>query len=35
VLLADDLISPATVARNLELIQRAEQWMNVCDCSLE
>jgi hypothetical protein len=35
VLLADDLISPVTVARNLELIQRAEQWMNVCDCSLE
>jgi hypothetical protein len=34
-LLADDLISPATVARNLELMRRAEQWMKVHDCTLE
>jgi hypothetical protein len=34
-LLADDLISPAAVARNLESMQRAEQWMKVCDCTLE
>jgi hypothetical protein len=26
-LLADDLINPLTVARNLELMRRAEQWM--------
>jgi uncharacterized membrane protein len=31
-LLADDLIDPATVARNLESIRHAEQWMKVC-CS--
>jgi uncharacterized membrane protein len=29
-LLADDLISPAAVARNLESMRRAEQWMKVC-----
>jgi hypothetical protein len=34
-LLADDLISPAAVARNLESMHRAEQWMKVCDCTLE
>jgi hypothetical protein len=34
-LLADDLISPAAVARNLESMRRAEQWMNVHDCTLE
>jgi uncharacterized membrane protein len=28
-LLADDLISPAMVARNLESMRRAEQWMKV------
>jgi hypothetical protein len=30
VLLADDLVDPATVARNLEAMRRAEQWMKVC-----
>jgi hypothetical protein len=30
-LLADDLISPATIARNLESMRRAEQWMKVRD----
>jgi hypothetical protein len=34
-LLADDLISPATVARNLESMRRAKQWMKVCISSLE
>jgi hypothetical protein len=34
-LLADDLISPAAIARNLELMRQAEQWMKVCDCTLE
>jgi uncharacterized membrane protein len=34
-LLADDLISPAAVARNLESMRRAEQWMKVRDCTLE
>jgi hypothetical protein len=29
-LLADDLVDPATVARNLEAMRRAEQWMKVC-----
>jgi uncharacterized membrane protein len=29
-LLADDLISPAAVARNLESMRRAKQWMKVC-----
>jgi hypothetical protein len=28
-LLADDLVDPATVAYNLELMRRAEQWMKV------
>jgi hypothetical protein len=34
-LLADDLISPAVVARNLASMRRAEQWMKVRDCTLE
>jgi uncharacterized membrane protein len=34
-LLADDLINPATVARNLESMRRAEQWMKVHDKILE
>jgi hypothetical protein len=34
-LLADDLVDPATVARNLEAMRRAEQWMKVRDCSLD
>jgi hypothetical protein len=34
-LLADDLISPATIARNLESMRRAEQWMKVCSSTLE
>jgi hypothetical protein len=34
-LLADDLVDPATVACNLEMMWRAEQWMKVCDCTLE
>jgi uncharacterized membrane protein len=34
-LLADDLINPATVARNLESMRRAEQWMNVRNRTLE
>jgi hypothetical protein len=33
-LLADDLVNPATVARNLEAMRRAEQWMNVCVSTL-
>jgi hypothetical protein len=33
-LLADDLVDPATVARNLEAMQRAEQWMKVCISTL-
>jgi hypothetical protein len=28
-LLADDLVDPASVARNLEAMRRAEQWMKV------
>jgi hypothetical protein len=28
-LLADDLVDPAIVARNLEAMRRAEQWMKV------
>jgi hypothetical protein len=28
-LLADDLVDPAAVARNLEEMRRAEQWMKV------
>jgi hypothetical protein len=34
-LLADDLINPATVARNMESMRRAEQWMKVRDSTLE
>jgi hypothetical protein len=34
-LLTDDLVDPATLARNLEAIRRAEQWMKVHDCTLE
>jgi hypothetical protein len=34
-LLADDLINLATVARNLESMRRAEQWMKVRDSTLE
>jgi hypothetical protein len=34
-LLADDLIDPAMVARNLESMHRAEQWMKVRDCTFE
>jgi hypothetical protein len=34
-LLADDLIDPAMVAHNLESMRRAEQWMKVCDSTLE
>jgi hypothetical protein len=34
-LLADDLINPATVARNLESMRRAEQWLKVCNMTLE
>jgi uncharacterized membrane protein len=34
-LLADDLINPATVARNLESMRRAEQWMMVHDRTFE
>jgi hypothetical protein len=34
-LLADDLINLVTVARNLESMRRAEQWMKVCNRTLE
>jgi hypothetical protein len=34
-LLADDLVDPVTVARNLEAMRRAEQWMKVHDCTIE
>jgi hypothetical protein len=34
-LLADDLISPVTIARNLESMRRAEQWMKVCISTVE
>jgi hypothetical protein len=34
-LLADDLISPAVVARNMESMRQAEQWMKVCISTLE
>jgi hypothetical protein len=34
-LLSDDLIDPATVARNLESMRRTEQWMKVRDSTLE
>jgi hypothetical protein len=33
-LLADDLIEPATVAKHLEAIRQAEQWMKVSSHSL-
>jgi hypothetical protein len=33
-LLADDLVEPATVAKHLEAIRRAEQWMKVSSHSL-
>jgi hypothetical protein len=29
-LLANDLVEPATVAKHLEAIRQAEQWMKVC-----
>jgi hypothetical protein len=32
-LLADDLVDPAAVGRNLEAMRQAEQWMKVsCQC---
>jgi uncharacterized membrane protein len=34
-LLADDLISPATVACNMESMRRTEQWMKVRSSTLE
>jgi uncharacterized membrane protein len=34
-LLADDLINPATVAHNLELMRRVEKWMKVRNSTLE
>jgi hypothetical protein len=34
-LLEDDLINPVAVARNLESMRRAEQWMKVHDSTLE
>jgi TPP-dependent trihydroxycyclohexane-1,2-dione (THcHDO) dehydratase len=34
-LLADDLISLVTIARNLESMRRAEQWMKVCISTVE
>jgi hypothetical protein len=34
-LLADDLINPSIVARNLEPMRRSEQWMKVCISTLE
>jgi hypothetical protein len=34
-LLADDLIDPATVARHLEAVRQAEQWMKVSSHNLE
>jgi hypothetical protein len=33
-LLADDLINPTTVARNMESMHRTEQWMKVRDGTL-
>jgi hypothetical protein len=30
-LLADDLVEPATLAKHLEAIRQAEQWMKVKD----
>jgi hypothetical protein len=34
-LLSDDLIDQAMVAQNLETMRRTEQWMKVCDGTLE
>jgi hypothetical protein len=34
-LLADDLIDPAMIARNLETMCWTERWMKVRDCTLE
>jgi hypothetical protein len=34
-LLADDLISPAVVAHNLESMRQAKQWMKVCISTLK
>jgi hypothetical protein len=34
-LLADDLTNPSTVARNLESMRQAEQWMKVCISTFE
>jgi uncharacterized membrane protein len=34
-LLANDLVDPAMVARNLESMRRAEQWMKVRNNTLE
>jgi hypothetical protein len=34
-LLADDLVSPATVAQHLETVRQAEQWMKVSSLTLE
>jgi hypothetical protein len=33
-LLADDLVDPATVAKHLEAVHQAEQWMKVSNLSL-
>jgi hypothetical protein len=33
-LLADDLIEPASMAKHLEAIHQAKQWMKVSSCSL-
>jgi hypothetical protein len=32
-LLADDLVEPATLAKHLEAIRQAEQWIKVCSRS--
>jgi uncharacterized membrane protein len=32
-LLADDLVDPSTVARYLEAVRQAEQWMKVSSCN--
>jgi hypothetical protein len=34
-LMVDNLVDPATVVRNLEAMRRADQWMNVRDCTLD
>jgi hypothetical protein len=33
--LADDFVDPVMVARNLKSMHQAEQWMKVCDITLE